>query len=211
MSDVDLKLDFLDAVANWFIASAEVHLSSGDLEASLRSAQVAASVLSRQNRRLTSPRLELLLQRAAQMLGESESLTSFRVDETDARVVCLHVLDEALSAGGLTAMATRWIEGDSADRLHCVALLNQDGRVPSRISEAVARSGGKIWERTCRRIFRFTRALAEVSFDSDCRCCRTPRGCFGYRIRRSLWKAGWSTCNAGEPCRSHSLGRFDSS
>jgi hypothetical protein len=57
---------------------------------------------------------------------------------------CLHVLTEALPAGGLTAMATRWIKNDTSGRVHSVALLSSGIPVPTSLLQAVENSGGAI-------------------------------------------------------------------
>jgi glycosyltransferase involved in cell wall biosynthesis len=137
-------LDLLDAVGEWFVDEAERHLANGDLESCLRSAHVAASVWVGQNRRLVVPRLEALIQQAARRLDDAA------VDPTpqpelpaSSRPLCLHVMEEALPAGGLTSMATRWIRHDS-ERSHAVALLAQHAPVPTALHEAARSSGGDV-------------------------------------------------------------------
>ncbi|CAM5798265.1 glycosyltransferase family 4 protein [Rhizobacter fulvus] len=142
---IDQELDFADAVADWFLDEADQNLANDAVESSLRNAHIAASVLTRQNRRLTCARLEHLLQRVA----DRPELEAHCGDEKSTRQtgkkVCLHVLEEALPAGGLTAMAVRWIENDSVERVHCVALVAQQSPLPQRVLDATQASGGEVW------------------------------------------------------------------
>jgi glycosyltransferase involved in cell wall biosynthesis len=144
-SAVEQQLDFADAVADWFLSEAERSLHNEDVESALRKAHVGASVLTRQNRWLTCPRLEQLLQRIALR----SELDAYALDERTARPhgrqVCLHVMEEALPAGGLTAMAVRWMENDSRDRIHCVALLAQQAPLPRQVCDAARVCGGEVW------------------------------------------------------------------
>jgi glycosyltransferase involved in cell wall biosynthesis len=161
-SRVDAKLDLLDAVADWFVIEAERHLSRADIDSSLRCAHVAASVWMQQNRRLVVPRLEALIQAAAQRLIVTDDTPATRLAAVAHRPVCLHVMEEALAAGGLTAMATRWIRNDGAERSHCVALLGQRGPIPNALQQAVLASGGQIWH-----------APADASFELRARWLRS--------------------------------------
>jgi glycosyltransferase involved in cell wall biosynthesis len=144
---VNARLDLLDATATWFVRAAERDLDRGDLESCLRNAHVAASLWMRQNRQLTVPRLESLIQHAAQRLdagGSAVVAAASMASIPPTASKCLHVMEEAMPAGGLTAMATRWIRNDGAARSHSVALLAQKGPVPKALEEAVAASGGRI-------------------------------------------------------------------
>ena len=144
--ELERKLDFADAVADAFVEAAQQHLERSDCESALRSAHVAASVLIRQNRRLTLPALERLLQAIASRLESADMASSPAAPSSRrGKPVCLHVMDEAMQAGGLTAMTTRWIDNDREHHVHCIALLNQPALVPDRVAEAVAASGGQIW------------------------------------------------------------------
>ena len=137
-------LAVLDAVAEWFVELAELHLAKGDLESCLRSAHVAASVWVGQNRRLVVPRLEALIQQAARRLddGTVDSMPRMRLPASP-RPLCLHVMEEALPAGGLTSMATRWIRRDT-ERKHAVALLAQHAPIPAALHDAARSSGGDV-------------------------------------------------------------------
>ena len=57
---------------------------------------------------------------------------------------CLHVLSEALPAGGHTAMASRWMKNDCGGRVHSVALLSQEVPLPASLQQAIENSGGRI-------------------------------------------------------------------
>ena len=139
---IQALLDYADAAADWLLEYGEDRLALGSLEEASRCAEVAASILWRQNRSLTCPRLERLL------LGVASAAPDGALNEGAAECSVergrLHVLTEALPAGGLTAMATRWILNDPGGRPHHVALLAQGLPVPRTLREAVALSGGAI-------------------------------------------------------------------
>jgi len=140
---VQAKLDYADAVAGWFLELSMDQARSGELEKALRFIHVAATILCQQCRTLSSPRLEEALRFVAARLPDADRA----VPEAEGGCKgCLHVLDEALPAGGLTAMTTRWIRNDQKARPHSVALLAQRVPVPSDLREAVADSGGRIFE-----------------------------------------------------------------
>ena len=66
MTEISKKLDYLEAIAGWFVNIGETHRVKGRLEDSLRYTYLAANILSSQNRILTSERLELNLR----LIGE---------------------------------------------------------------------------------------------------------------------------------------------
>jgi glycosyltransferase involved in cell wall biosynthesis len=143
---IKAKLDFGDAVSDWFIRQAERELAVNGLDESLRLVHIAASVLVRQNRRLVDPQLETVLRAIARKLGEDAAPNVPQLGIALRKPIWLHVLDEALPAGGLTSMAKRWIEADSAARAHCLVLMGQHVPVPDGLAQAVRRSGGHIIE-----------------------------------------------------------------
>ncbi len=140
MSDVDAALDYADSVADWLVDLTAESYGQGDLESATRYAGIAASVLSRQNRTLCSPRLEASLLRVAEKLPTR--FNGSRCDKPED--TCLHVLSEALRAGGHTAMVTRWILGDESGRRHSVALLSQSTPIPEPLAKAVSARGGVV-------------------------------------------------------------------
>lgn len=140
MNGIEQRLDYADAVAEWLLDSADDCISRHQLEGALHYTALAVSVLCRQNRTLTHSRIEAnLLQVAAHLPGGD------RVHpKPGEREHCLHVMSEALPAGGHTTMATRWIDNDVTGRRHSVVLLRQTIAVPPTLLSAVADRGGKV-------------------------------------------------------------------
>jgi len=141
------RLDYSDAVSDWLLECAEESIARGNLEEALKYTYVAATILSRQNRRLVCARLESSLQRIAERLEDAApapALDDMAIDDPAVPgETCFHVLSEALAAGGLTAMVIRWIENDPGRR-HCVVLCAQRSTVPEELESAVLRSGGQV-------------------------------------------------------------------
>ena len=146
MNDIQRKLDFADAIADWFLENGEARGREGDLEEGLKYIYIAAAILSRQNRTLSSPRVESNLRFVASRLIADNDSRPVAPSKLRRREVCLHVMNEALPAGGLTAMAIRWMNNDSVERIHSVALLSQEIPIPVELLEAVSRSGGRVYE-----------------------------------------------------------------
>lgn len=141
-SDTQLKLDYLGAVADWFLDLGDDCVRGGNLEGGIRYNQVAARALIKQNRDLSSARLEANLRLFAGQLPRPER-PRCSAGGAGHPEVCLHVLNEAMGFGGLIAMAMRWIKHDQG-RVHSVAILSQTTSLPSALVQAVSRSGGKI-------------------------------------------------------------------
>lgn len=148
MTEAQAKLDYADAVADWFLELGEMRSSCGALEEGLNWTQLAASILCRQSRNLSSARIEALLQYAARQLAGTEDIVLSTSDARSlgAKAVCLHVLEEALPAGGLTAMAKRWMQNDQSGRVHSLALLSQQAPVPEGLRQIVQETGGCIYQ-----------------------------------------------------------------
>ncbi len=138
-------LNYAEAVADWLLEQGEARLASGDVNAAMHFTHAAACILSRQNRLLASVRVESILQGVARLLPDRTFRAEDVADEASTPNGCLHVLTEALPAGGLTAMATRWIENDTSGRKHFAALLSQSVSVPAALQEAVAETGGRVY------------------------------------------------------------------
>ena len=137
MASIGDKLDYVDAVADAFLDLAAAELHRGDASGALNYTHVAATVLCKQNRWLASPRIESTLLSIAAALPEMPSGTP----RPDA---CVHVLREALPAGGLTNMAARWMRTDDSGRRHHAVLLQQKTPVPQAFRDAVETTGGTI-------------------------------------------------------------------
>jgi hypothetical protein len=145
MNDIQTKLDYADAMADWFLELAETHSLRGDLEAGLKYIYIASTILSRQNRNLSSERIESNLRFIAGRLAELNGPQFITPLKTGQKETCLHVLNEALPAGGLTAMAIRWMRNDRSRRVHNVALLSQQIPIPSGLLRAVSDTGGNVY------------------------------------------------------------------
>lgn len=148
-STIDLiqeKLDYADAVANWFLEMGGTYNHDGQLEDALKCTNTAAWILARQNRSLSCERLESTLR----FIAEQISLPSTQ-DNPPARPVrpkptCLHVLSEVLPAGGITALATRWMTNDcTSGCIHSAVLLAQQSPVPEEFNRAVRDTGGELY------------------------------------------------------------------
>lgn len=142
MTDLQSKLDYADAVAEWFLEMGDAHGRAGRLEEATKCCHVAATILARQNRSLSSARLESNLRFIAERLDGQEVPTT-QPDERCGSDTCLHVMSAALPAGGITSMVTRWIRNDRGRR-HDLALLEQRPSIPDPLRSAVADAGGRI-------------------------------------------------------------------
>ncbi|MGY1601111.1 hypothetical protein [Geodermatophilus sp. SYSU D00815] len=121
------------------VAAVRSHARRGDVERVLRTATVAANfAYNAPTGALADPELERLVRDAVRGDG------AVRVDRQreDGRV--LHVLTEGYAVGGHTRLAWRWVERDP--RPADVALTMQHGPVPANLREAVARSGGRVYD-----------------------------------------------------------------
>jgi hypothetical protein len=144
MVEIQNKLDYVHAIADWFLELGDGHIHRGNFEHALKCNFIAGDILALQNRDLVSVRIESNLRLVAGRLAEQGMLQPDAPIRTGRPEQCLHVLSEALPAGGLTAMASRWMENDCSGRVHSVALLSQEVPVPTSLQEAVENSGGRI-------------------------------------------------------------------
>jgi hypothetical protein len=127
------------AVAEVVLDASERCLQREDTVGAMLSTGLAARTLARQGRILAHPRVEANIRRLATTVRETSC------QEFVGRRGCLHVLTQALPAGGHTAMAIRWISSESSGVPHHVALLSQRTEVPSRLRDAVVASGGQVF------------------------------------------------------------------
>ena len=134
-------LDHVEDVASAWLERARAHGLRGQWEPALRAAHVAARVMASQNRRLAWPALEELLHEAAQAVEPGPAAEPAPAATSPA---CLHVLTEALEAGGHSAMARRWILLDPVHPVQEVALLDLDEPVPAALEAAVRARGGRV-------------------------------------------------------------------
>ncbi len=145
MNDIQNKLDYADAIADWFVEMCENHIQHGRLEEALKCANTAAWILSRQNRSLSSERIDRALRLIAESLRDSRKRKNIGELTTERKPTCLHVLSEALPAGGMTALAIRWMKNDCSSRIHSAALISQRSPVPDDFYQAVSDAGGCVY------------------------------------------------------------------
>ena len=148
MSDIQTKLDYSDAIADWFLELAESDIRRGALEEGLNGLFVAAAILYRHNRSLSSVRLESNLLCIADSLEKQSGQRRIAPRKPAQKEVCLHVMNEAIPAGGHMAMARRWMTNDRSGRIHSVALLSQQSKhvpIPNALIQAVNAAGGTIY------------------------------------------------------------------
>ncbi|HEY8333387.1 MAG TPA: hypothetical protein VIQ05_06295 [Tardiphaga sp.] len=138
------SLDFLDAIANWHMQCGEDRYLGSDFLSAAKHYQIAANILARQNRCLSSPRLENGLRRLAGSIRPADMPVSDNVLHGQDRNVCLHVMSECLPAGGISAMVKRWMALDR-DSVHCLAVLDDTNSIPDEIERLVQDSGGKLF------------------------------------------------------------------
>jgi glycosyltransferase involved in cell wall biosynthesis len=140
MTSIENQLDYSESVAEWLLDLSELACGKHNYDDGLKYAYTAAAIFSRQNRILTCPRLEKIVRTYSELTmepGQNTPLPTTRFGKES----CLHVLTEAQLAGGVLAMATRWILND-CDRVHHLALLDQKIPLPESLATAVELSGG---------------------------------------------------------------------
>lgn len=166
----DAALDHLEEVAEAWLELARRQAGAGNWDGALRAAHVGARLWSTQNRRLSWPALEAWFAEVACALHRPEAgaalalhgaraqpaawqtTDSNRAHSDDAATtprqgassVCLHVLTEALDAGGHSAMAWRWMRLDRQYAVQHVALLAQPQPVPDALMQAARSRGGAV-------------------------------------------------------------------
>ncbi len=145
MSEMQARLDYADAIADWFLDIGDAHILRGELEDGLKCSHIAANILCRQNRILSSARIESNFQSVARCLGERHGLRGATQHKSEQKETCLHVMTHALPLGGVTAMATRWMGNDQSGRVHSVALLAQEVPVPDQLLQAARATGGVVY------------------------------------------------------------------
>jgi hypothetical protein len=144
MADIQSKLDYVQAVAEWFLDLGDDQFRRGNLEAALKNIHVASIAFTSQNRDLTSTRVESNIRQISARLAEQGVFQEVRLLRNASPKRCLHVMTEAHPAGGHTAMATRWTKIDRG-RCHSLALLSQEIPVPASLRQAVEASGGQVY------------------------------------------------------------------
>src|SRR4051812_39462324 len=117
VKDAKERIAFTHEVASWCLRSAQRQIEKGNLEAGLSWNQRASRVLVRTCGPLVSQTIERNLLQIASTLPKFE----WKPSPNRARRRWLHVLEHALTYGGLTAMARRWIDENPGNDLHSVA------------------------------------------------------------------------------------------
>ena len=136
---------FSDEVFDWCARLAESELVAGRHEQAAAWCRLAARLA--QNfavSRLASPELESVLGRLGRAVIKRSGESSLHPVVGDAPRPCLHVLTEAYSTGGHTALCRRWIEAVS-ELAHSVVLTGQSlAAVPAVLAQAAVSSGGLV-------------------------------------------------------------------
>lgn len=140
----EARLEYPNAVGAFFLDLADRSLAQDDLESCLRYAHLAATVHSRQNKLLFSARIEQITRSVALRLHGATDWRTTDVRRRQSMPTVLHVLTEALPAGGLTAMATRWMTLDASNTTSHVVLLETAVPIPLSLSQATALGRGAI-------------------------------------------------------------------
>lgn len=225
-SSLPHSIDLVDAVAQLWLDQAKSLAEAEQWDDALDSAHMAARTRSLQNRTLAWPSLENFLREASQQLvGKDSDLTPLpktRVSDPLAPKVCLHVLSEALPAGGLTAMAQRWMAWDDEHPIQEVVLLDSSLGVPHELARQVDSCQGRVhcpdpaWGPVRRaqwlRHLAHQRAhLVVLHVDTADVICAVAFGCEGgppvmlvNHTAHSFW-VGVSTCDLVINCRGSSL------
>ena len=136
-----MQLDYAEAVANWFAILGKECAERGELEEALQFTRIAGYILAGQSRTLSNDQIETNMLYVAKRLPGGD--ITKRIKSPDE--MCLHVMCEALSAGGLTAMAARWMLNDRSGRRHSVALLSQTAAAPQDLISIVSVRGGSVY------------------------------------------------------------------
>lgn len=143
MIDLSNKLDYAEAVMKWLLDLGEEQIQRGNLEAAAKYTHIASMVLENQNRDLASVFIEGSLRSISAELVRQGVLRQSDWSGSERPQNFLHVVSEALPAGGLTAMVRRWIKLDD-ERTHSVAFLQQKVPVPESLRQTVEGCGGAI-------------------------------------------------------------------
>lgn len=139
---MEARLAFRHSVASWCLRQAKRHMERGKNEAALEWNHIGAGVLRYGCAPLVSETLEQNLLEIASRLPRFEWRSAH---DKDASRRWLHVIDYARPYGGHTAMVRRWIARDQGNRVHSVALPNQEHPVPEALADAIRDSGGEIF------------------------------------------------------------------
>jgi glycosyltransferase involved in cell wall biosynthesis len=147
VDDAQARVIFCDAVVDWALRRAEEAHAREALEESLRWLLVAARTASRfGGSRLVIPSLEKLLREPGQTLASVDVRAT--IDDgsamADRRPGWLHVMSEAHTVGGHTALVRRWITFDPSDATHSVVLTFQDRCIVPELADAAAGRGGDV-------------------------------------------------------------------
>jgi glycosyltransferase involved in cell wall biosynthesis len=129
------------AVGDWCLRNASRCLQSEAVEEAAQWDLLAAHTLDLNCNPLTSPELERQLIEIARRLPLPSSHPVIREAGSER---WLHVLNEAYSFGGHTAMVYRWIRSDPRPNQHSIILLSQRNAVPPALTEATQSTGGSI-------------------------------------------------------------------
>jgi hypothetical protein len=114
----------------------------------------------------SSPRLEAILNAIGRQVAPGDK-TATR-SRTGAIKKVLHVGSELSAVGGLTRMISRWMDADS-ERNSSLVLTQHRGEVPEHLTDAIKRSGGKLYQlnRSIGSRFDWVRKLRQIGVGHD--------------------------------------------
>src|SRR5262245_38525549 len=143
VDDDHARVIFCDAVVDWALRRAE----QANAEESLRWLLVAARTASRfGGSRLAIPSLEWLLRGPARAVASVVRPTTDHRSAMagDRRPRWLHVMSEAHTVGGHSALVPRWIRLDPSNATHSVVLTFPDRCIVPELADVAAGSGGEV-------------------------------------------------------------------
>lgn len=141
--------------------------ANGELEMAAFYAATASTIATQTHCGVfSSPRLEAILNAIGRQIAPGDK-TATR-SRTGAFKKVLHVGSELSSVGGLTRMISRWMDADS-ERTSSLVLTQHRGEVPEHLTDAIKRSGGKLYQlnRSIGSRFDWVRQLRQIAVGHD--------------------------------------------
>lgn len=125
---VDSRLKACDESFEWCVRRAKADLRTGNLEQAARWCEIAGRLAETFGHSFFSNNgIESVVGILGRSIGAPAEASSYQAkDENSHPANWLHVLTEAYSTGGHTALCRRWIECDSSSDLHSALITNQE-------------------------------------------------------------------------------------
>ena len=159
-------------LANFARFEAEVDLAAsayakGELEMAAFYAATTSTIATHTHCGIfSSPRLEAILNAIGRQIAPGDKTA--KRSRTGALKKVLHAGSELSSVGGLTRMISRWMDADS-ERTSSLVLTQHRGEVPAHLTDAIQRSGGKLYQlnRSIGSRFDWARKLRQIAVGHD--------------------------------------------